>query len=359
MSDDKNEDKNKDKKAGAQSGVGAKKNSRRGAGSRKGKRPLKLKLKLPKVNRQYKDRLFKFLFASHPELTLSLYNAINGTDHKNVDDLEITTVDNALFMSMRNDLSFLIADTMNFYEAQSTPNPNMPWRFLVYAVLVYIAYMQAADIDLSRRKIQKLPAPRLVCFYEGREDPEFEDKKVLTLEAAFNDGVESDISARVTLLNINQGHNRELMEKCRPLDDYSKFIFKIRNYYDCKKTDKMTDEDLDCLLAEAVAAAIEDLPDGPVKKYLKNEVNKVTDMCVFDFDLERSLKNSFKDGEEIGEARGKAIGEARGEDNLADLLLHLHAVGRFEESAKVLTDKDLRQRLYKEFGIKAHSGSQP
>ena len=149
--------------------------------------------------------------------------------------------------------------------------------------LVYINYIQRSGIDLSRRKLQKLPTPRLVCFYEGRDDPKIEDEKVLTLDAAFNNRFKSNVSVEVTLLNINQGHNRELLEKCRPLNDYSKFIFDTRNYYDSQKKDKMTDEEHDRLLAEAVEAAIDNLPDGQVKTYLKDEVRKVTDMCVFDF----------------------------------------------------------------------------
>ena len=368
MSEDQNEDKNKDKKIGRQRAAGAKKNGGRGAGSGKAKAPMSHEP--PKVNREYKDRLFKFLFASHPELTLSLYNAINGTDHKKVDELEITTANSALFISLRNDLSFLIADTMNFYEAQSTPNPNMPARFFFYVALVYINYIQRSGIDLSRRKLQKLPTPRLVCFYEGRDDPKIEDEKVLTLDAAFNNRFKSNVSVEVTLLNINQGHNRELLEKCRPLNDYSKFIFDTRNYYDSQKKDKMTDEEHDRLLAEAVEAAIDNLPDGQVKTYLKDEVKKVTDMCVFDFNLERSLNNSFEDGKEEGRAEGRAegvvIGEARGEvkgradglDMFADLLQKLNKAGRAQEAAQVITDKALRDRLLEEFGISGPSAPQ-
>ena len=70
-------------------------------------------------------------------------------------------------------------------------------------------------------------------------------------------------------------------------------------------------------------------------------------MCVYEYDLERTRNWSFKEGKEEGREEG--------ENMLADLLLHLNAAGRFEESAKALTDKDLRQRLYKEFGIKGQS----
>ena len=88
------------------------------------------------INRQYKDRLFKFLFGNpeHRDWTLSLYNAVNGTAYEDPDDITFTTIKNAVYMGMRNDVSLLLADTMDFYEQQSTYNPNMPMRFLVYAL---------------------------------------------------------------------------------------------------------------------------------------------------------------------------------------------------------------------------------
>lgn len=61
-------------------------------------------------NRQYKDRLFIFLFGKEErkEWTLELYNAINGTDYTDASAIEINTLDNVLFMGMRNDVSFII-----------------------------------------------------------------------------------------------------------------------------------------------------------------------------------------------------------------------------------------------------------
>lgn len=81
----------------------------------------------PKVNRAHKDRLFRLLFCSKKEL-LQLYNAIRGSDYKNPDDLEITTIDNTIYMAMKNDVSFLIDNVLNLYEHQASFNPNMGLR---------------------------------------------------------------------------------------------------------------------------------------------------------------------------------------------------------------------------------------
>lgn len=76
-----------------------------------------------KVNRNYKDRLFRFIFREPKEL-LALYNAMNGTNYQNPDELEINTLEDAIYLSMKNDVSFLIHGILNLYEHQSTWNLN-------------------------------------------------------------------------------------------------------------------------------------------------------------------------------------------------------------------------------------------
>ena len=122
------------------------------------------------TNREYKDRLFKFIFGHHDHLdwTLSLYNAINNTSYTNTDDIEITTIQDAVYMSMKNDVSFLIEDVMNLYEQQSTFNPNMPMRFLIYAGMIYSKFIkQNEDYNEFSSSQQKAPTPRCICFYNG------------------------------------------------------------------------------------------------------------------------------------------------------------------------------------------------
>ena len=71
------------------------------------------------VNRSYKDTLFRMLF-QEKEALLSLYNAVGQTDYKDASQLEIVTLENAIYMNMKNDLAFLINLELNLYEHQST-----------------------------------------------------------------------------------------------------------------------------------------------------------------------------------------------------------------------------------------------
>ena len=59
------------------------------------------------VTREYKSRVFIMLFHDRKRL-LELYNAVSGKHYQNPEALQINTLDNAVYLSMKNDLSFLI-----------------------------------------------------------------------------------------------------------------------------------------------------------------------------------------------------------------------------------------------------------
>ena len=98
------------------------------------------------INRTYKSRLFEMIFSSKKEL-LELYNAVNETSYENPEELEVNTLENAIYMSMRNDLSFIIDSRLALYEHQSTYNPNLPLRFLMYAANLYSNMTKERGMD--------------------------------------------------------------------------------------------------------------------------------------------------------------------------------------------------------------------
>ena len=99
---------------------------------------------MPTVQREYKDRLFNFIFGSEENKawTLSLYNAVNNTNYTDPDAVQINTIKEVLYLGMHNDASFLLAEDMNLYEQQSTFNPNMPIRMMQYAGNLYEKYIK-------------------------------------------------------------------------------------------------------------------------------------------------------------------------------------------------------------------------
>ena len=93
------------------------------------------------IETKYKDKLFRIIFGKDDEKSkqwrLELYNALSCKKHTNPDDIELTTIENVLYITMKNDLSFLVDSQMSLYEQQSTYNPNMPLRGLFYFSQLY------------------------------------------------------------------------------------------------------------------------------------------------------------------------------------------------------------------------------
>ncbi|MCI6594301.1 MAG: hypothetical protein MSJ87_03470 [Firmicutes bacterium] len=127
-----------------------------------------------KMNRRYKDRLFYALFGSEERkrLTLELYNAINQTDYDNPNDLQLNTIEDVVYMGMKNDVSFLLASDLNMYEQQSTWNPNMPLRCFLYAAHALEKYLYDTrnSSRLLTSTLVKVPLHGLLyCIMEFRK----------------------------------------------------------------------------------------------------------------------------------------------------------------------------------------------
>ena len=262
---------------------------------------------MPTANKQHKDRLFKFIFGNpeHKEWTLSLYNALNNSHFTNPEDVEFNTIEDAVYMGMKNDMSFILAFILNIWEHQSSFNPNIPFRILLYFAHVLEKYSAWNDTYRYGRNLEMLPCPKFVCFYNGLEEQP--DEVILKLSDAFrNDGTEPDIELTVRMVNINYGHNKELMEKCRPLYEYAWFIDVIR------KRQEVTGD-----LESAIDAAIDEMPnDFLLKKFLVGHRAEVKGMYLTEWDEERARavwrKEAIEEGLAEGHAKGLAEGLAEG-----------------------------------------------
>ena len=329
-----------------------------------------------KLNRKYKDTLFRKVFNNKKDL-LSLYNALNNTEHKDDSLITITTIEDAIYIGYKNDISFIINSELNLYEHQSSVNPNMPVRGLIYFAELYKGYIDQNNLLIYNERLVKLPFPRYVVFYNGTEEqPEEQELRLSDSFVQVPEGEElkdtavtetdktnkPSVEVVVQLLNINYGCNQELMEKCQKLMEYSRFITLVR-----MKSDTLTEEykkemksiNKKEIFAEAVSLAIKDaIRDNVLKDILSKNMAEVTDMLLTEFDekayIEGVKKQSYEEGEVRGEARGRkkgeAIGRIKGEEKLAKLVVELKKRGRVEDIAKV-TDENERERMYNEYNI--------
>lgn len=248
------------------------------------------------VYHTYKDRVFRLLFKDKKRL-LELYNALNNTAYTEVDDLTVNTLENAIFMKMKNDISFLIGCDMFLYEHQSTYCPNMPLRGLLYLTDLY--KKQIRDIDLGIRKRIMIPTPHYIIFYNGTE--RCEEEFLQRLSDSYENDKNGCLELAVRTLNINHGHNKELMDKCKPLSDYSYFIAKIR-----KNLETMSME-------QAVAAAVDTcIKEDILQDFLLEQKAEVIAMSIYEYNEEYVKKTLHEEGYDEGYDAGLAEGEIRG-----------------------------------------------
>ena len=248
-----------------------------------------------RVNRKVKDRLFRFLFEKDREALLQLYNALNGTAYRDASRLRIVTIESVVYIVMKNDLAFVMAGVLNLYEHQSTCNPNMPVRFLIYLAQEYQKVIEEARESLYGEKQIALPAPQCVVFYNGEK--EMPEEETVRLSEAFEDrDCEASVELKVRVLNINHGHNAELMKKCRVLEEYASFVQISRGF-------AAGGSDMRLALSQAVDYCVEH---GILAEFLRKYRAEVLGMLLEEFDVKKYERSMREAGREAGRMEGDA-----------------------------------------------------
>ena len=253
------------------------------------------------VVRNQKDTVFRMLFREKKEL-LELYNALNDSAYNSPEDLTICTLENAIYMNFKNDISFLLDSEMNLYEHQGSYNPNMPLRDLVYIAKQLEKYTR--DETIYSSTLVKIPVPRFVVFYNGTDgQPE---RQILRLSDAFEkETSEPELELKVLMLNINFGHNKELMDKCRTLREYSQYVDRVRKY--AKRMQ----------IEEAVERAVTECTrEGILADFLSSQRAEVIAVSIFEYNEEEEMRkiraSEYKNGKEDGIAQGIKQGIEQG-----------------------------------------------
>ena len=251
------------------------------------------------VNRKYKDTVFRRLFSERDNL-LSLYNAVNGTAYTDPAELEIVTLESAIYMGMKNDLAFIIDTNLFLYEHQSTYNPNMPLRDLLYISAEYQKLVD--DKSLYSSALQRIPAPNFIVFYNGEEKKE--DSWINYLSEAYEvQSEEPSLELKVITFNISEGHNRELMEQCRILKEYAQYVAKVRKYRRNMKLDA------------AVKRAVDDcIQEGILEEFLRKHKSEVIGMSIFEYNKEEEERKLRKAEYEAGYDSGYDLGRKEGNE---------------------------------------------
>ena len=248
---------------------------------------------LTKENREIKSSVFVDLFADDEKdgekNFISLYNAIHGTNHKLEDiKLEHKKIPQSIYKPFDNDISMLINGRLIvLIEHQSTPNKNMPLRFLEY--YVHLLYGIVPAEARYREKLYKIPTPEFYVFYNGEK--KLEQEFTMRLSDAFIEAQEDpccELKAKFMNIRGKEGENLPVVQNCAILKQYCEFMDIVFQYQAELKSNPTKDEMESCY-DKAIKEAISR---GILVDYLTRKGTEVRNMFFgeYDYDLDMKVK---------------------------------------------------------------------
>ena len=271
-----------------------------------------------------KDTVFHAV--SEKENLFIRYNVATGNHYQNAEALKIVTLENAIYMGMKNDLAFMLETNIYLYEHQSTINPNIPLRDLIYIGIEYQQYLN--DKSLYSSKLQKIPAPKFMVFYNGTDA--VDDWVELRLSEAYEHlAGEPDLELKVLMLNVNEGHNKDLMEQCQTLKEYAIYVARVRKYAS------------ELNLNDAVERAItECIKEGILVEFLRKNRSEVKMVSILEYDKEWEEKKLRKAEYEAGKSDGIEIGRDKA---IAEIICNMIKSGFTIEKIIEVTGKPVSE----------------
>ena len=238
-------------------------------------------------NRGHKNSLFIDLFyqdETAKKNLLSLYNALHDTEYQDENVIRKVKIEDVLYKNFKNDISFEVdGQVLVLGEHQSTVNPNIPFRCLLY---VGRAYEQLIDKKARyRTTLVRIPTPEFYTFYNGQKDQPLEQELKLS-DAFINPVGNNSAELKVKVININSDKAHELLKKCDILREYSKFIDTVRAY---------SGEE------SAIKKAIRECIDrGILVDYLKRKGSEVENMLIAEYSYEEDIQVKQQEAKQQG-----------------------------------------------------------
>jgi len=276
-------------------------------------------------NRNYKDSVFVDLFSTDEkakERFLSLYNALHGTQLHDVTLLENIKLEQVMYMSFANDVSYLVENKIIFLiEHQSTINPNMPLRCLEYVSRLYEKLFESKE--KYSRKLLNIPTPEFYVFYNGLEP--YPCDKTLKLSHAFIELTEQpNLELIVKIVNINQHNEHPLLEMCKPINEYSIFVQTVREW---KAVDPV----------HGFQKAVEEcIANNILREYLERKAKEVINMLLAEYNYEEDIAVQRAEERELAFAEGIEQGRSEGIEQGRSEGIEQGSHKKAVESARVL-----------------------
>ena len=269
---------------------------------------------MKKHNRRYKDSVFVDFFSEDRTAKanfLALYNALHGTDYQSTAILKNIRLKQVLYMSFANDVSYLVDNKIIVLaEHQSTINPNMPIRCLEYIARLYEQFYKSKE-KYSRKQLA-IPTPEFYVFYNGKEP--YRGDSLLKLSDSFTQKHnEYALELSVKVVNINYDKASEILERCKPLKQYSLFVDAVRRNIAVDKEHGFEKAIKECIQNDIL------------REYLQRKSKEVLNMLIGEYDYDTDIavqrEESFDMGLAEGEARGRSEGSRQAKLETAKTML--------------------------------------
>ena len=256
-------------------------------------------------NREYKSDVFSMLMEDKV-YALQVYNALNDSSYDDPEQVEVCNLESGISLSIRNDAAFIVDTDINIYEHQSSVNPNMPLRALIYFMAIVHSIINKKDL-LSSRLIE-IPTPHFAVFYNGRENrPE---KEIFKLSSAYSKPAEEpELELICTVYNINPDKDKELLRKCEVLNGYTSFVELVR---------KNEAEGLENPIEKAIDYCVNN---HILEKFFKERYAEVLKSMAIDMTFERRVELIREEEKEYGRKEGHKEGlqEGRNQAHVVDI----------------------------------------
>lgn len=239
-----------------------------------------------KANRTYQDSVFCNLF-SEPCRGIELVNAFCNTNYQ-ASDLQNVTLHYVLKRDRYNDLAFLTKDQqlIIFFEQQSSFDPNIPIRTLLYVIRAYEKWLSGeyggTKWDLHSKKKIPLPQPKIFVIYTGTE----ERPPIETLSLFDNSTENPVVQCQVTCYNLNKYEQFGQLQLSKTLMEYQFLITTIKKFH-------KVENDLQTAIQKAVELC---LKQGKLSNYLMQRKSEVIDMLALEYTMEDEIRDTYNDG---------------------------------------------------------------
>ena len=274
-------------------------------------------------NKEYKSDVFSMLMEDKAN-ALQVYNALNGSSYEDPEQVEIVNLERGISLSIRNDAAFIVGTDINIYEHQSSYNPNMPLRSLIYLVPILRKRIENRDLYSTRRI--NIPTPHFAVFYNGVADRP--DREIMKLSEAFEKPTDTpELELICSVYNINSDKGSELLNNCSVLSQYTEFVELVRKN-EKEEAEKPIEKAIEYCISHHI-----------LEDFLRQRKAEVIKVMTIDMTFEKREALIRKEEREEGREEGRKEGREEGRkeeriENIRNMLKDGRSIDAITEFCK-------------------------